>query len=754
MRVIEISTKLIISIIFILQSLVLTLYGSDSPGLDYSYHIIKAELDEDIIIDGRLNEFIWQAIEPITDFTQMEPYEGKSISERTEAYLFYDDEYIYFGFKCYDSEPNKIIARVDRRDAMTNSDEVTILIDTYHDLRNGFLFSVNAAGIQSDASVCESSRSSARRRRGWEIPILDLNWNGIWKSATKRYSNGWIAEIAIPFKSLRFAPGNTLIWGLNLQRIIVRKNEVANWYPVKRFDRIMKPSKAGQLNGIENVFPGRNLLFIPFAVGKGEQSSLEEVKESTFSPSFGLNVKYGITPNLTLDMAVNPDFGQTEVDVENVRLSKFELFYPEKREFFMEGADIFNTPLQLFFSRRIGRMFPDYSEHNILLGGKITGRLGKQRIGIIESFCKGTSYYNPDEDETFNVAQTNFFVFRLQRDILKKSSIGFITVNRDQQVDDEFSPQRVHGVDLNMAFGNHLYIYSQIAFSSNIEKESKPIENTAFISGLSYESNVLEFSIGARNIGEYFDISQVGYFPRVDRLGGSASLAYNPYIYRLGIRQFWFRTDASYYDNHQGSIEDQRLNFTFGQFWENFWFSGVSFEAEKERYYEFFQGEELEEETVYSMRTIRFFVFSSENRPIILRISASFRDYIDYSDYFFGKQRSFNANVQTKPTSKIILDFNINLIQDYYSDGTLQENRGLLLTRIGYAFNEKLRFRVLTQFNLDSAQLITDSLISYDFNALSGFHIGFRDRRNLEYRDDAEPEDTSFFFKISYLLAF
>jgi hypothetical protein len=746
-------SKLIFISIFTFSILFLCIFVSISNASDHTYTIIKVGSSKNIVIDGQLDEHIWQTINPITDFTQMEPFEGTPISERTEAYVFYDDEHIYFGFKCYDSEPEKIIARVDRRDARTNSDEVIILIDTYHDLRNGFLFSVNAAGVQSDACICESSRGEGRRRRGWEIEILDLNWNGIWRSGTKIFSNGWTAEIAIPFKSLRFTPEDIQTWGFNLQRNIARKNEAANWYPVKRFDRIMKPSKAGQLVGLENIKPGRNLQLIPFTLAKGQKSSLEQVKDTPFSPSLGLNIKYGITANLTADIAINPDFGQTEVDEENVRLSKFEIFYPEKREFFMEGADIFNTPLQLFFSRRIGRMFPDYSEHNILFGGKITGKLSKYRIGIIESFCRETSYYNPDDEVTYDIAQTNFFVFRMQRDILKKSSIGFITVNRDQKIDDEFWPQRVHGIDLNLAFGNHLQIFSQFAFSSNVE-EGKPIENSAFISGLSYDSNVLEFSIGARNIGEYFDVSQVGYFPRTDRLGGDISVAYKPYIYRLGIRQFTFRTEASYYDNHDGLIEDQRLQFTFGQFWENFWYSGVSIEAEKERYYEFFQGTELEEETVYSMNSIRFYVFSSENRPIILRCFISFGDFIDYSDYFFGKRRSYSVNVDTKPTSKLQWSFRVNIIQDLYTDGTLQENRGLLLTRIGYAFNNKLRFRALSQYNLHSAQLITDSLIAYDFNALSGLYFGIRDRRNLQFRDDAEPEDLRFFFKISFLLAF
>jgi hypothetical protein len=745
--------KRILLFLVIIHSIFLCIYGQISLASDHSYTILKTNNHDNLVIDGLLNEHIWQTVKPITDFTQMEPFEGMPISERTEAYVFYDDEYIYFGFKCYDSEPDKIIARVDRRDAQTNSDEVLVLIDTYHDLRNGFLFSINAAGVQSDACICESSRGEGRRRRGWDIEILDPNWNGIWKSAAKIFANGWTAEMSIPFKSLRFNPEETQTWGFNLQRNIARKNEAANWYPVKRFDRIMKPSKAGQLVGLENIKPGRNLQFIPFAVAKGQKSSLEEVKDTPFSPSLGLNIKYGLTANLTADVAINPDFGQTEVDEENVHLSKFEIFYPEKREFFMEGADIFNTPLQLFFSRRIGQMFPDYSEHGILFGSKITGRLGKQRIGIIESLCRETSYYNPDEELTYDIAQTNFFVFRFQRDILQKSSIGFITVNRDQQTDDEFSTQRVHGIDLNLAFGNHLHIFSQCAISSNVI-EGKPIENSALISGLSYDSNVFDFSIGARNIGEYFDVSQVGYFPRTDRLGGDFSVAYKPYIYRLGIRQLTFRTETAYYDNHDESIEEQRLNFTFSQFWENFWYSGVSFQAEKERYYVFFQGTELEEETVYPMNSIRFFVFSSENRPIILRLFASTGDFIDYADYFYGKRHSFSINVDTKPTAKLQWSFRVNIIKDLYPDGTLQENRGLILTRIAYAFNNKLRFRTLCQYNLGTAQLITDSLLAYDFNALSGLFFGIRDRRNLQFREDAEPEDIRFFFKISYLLAF
>ncbi len=182
----------------------------------------------------------------------------------------------------------------------------------------------------------------------------------------------------------------------------------------------------------------------------------------------GFDFRYNLTANLVANVALRPDFGQTEIDEENVSLSRWELFYPEKREFFTEGAQVFNTPLQLFFSRRIGAVLPDNSEHQVRFGGKVTGKVGKQQIGFIGALAGKTSYF--DQGEEYNVESAGFFVFRYQRDILEKSNIGFITVNRDQERDQNFHAQRAHGVDANFNFGAHIRIISQFAFSDNPER--------------------------------------------------------------------------------------------------------------------------------------------------------------------------------------------------------------------------------------------------------------------------------------------
>ena len=217
-----------------------------------------AHLRAAIRVDGRLDEPVWSQLAPITHFVQTQPSEGAPASEKTEAFLFYDDENLYFGFKCYDSEPHKIVARYDTHDARTWSDSINIFLDPFGDRRTGYFFSVNARGVQYDALMKEGQP-------------FDGTWDGIWQSAARLEDWGWSAEVAIPFKSIRFRPGQT--WGLNLGRDIVRKNENDNWQIVTRFDGFMRPSKAGLLTGIENVKSGRNLELIPYFSARTRRSA-------------------------------------------------------------------------------------------------------------------------------------------------------------------------------------------------------------------------------------------------------------------------------------------------------------------------------------------------------------------------------------------------------------------------------------------------------------------------------------------------
>ena len=733
--------------------------GTMSPGPSGSCIYTTAHLNSlpsstPITIDGKLDELIYQQLVPITKFIQMKPDEGKQVSEKTEAYVFYDDENIYFAFRCYDSEPNKIIAKVENRDALRSSDRVAVLMDTFHDLRSGYIFKVNAKGIQEDAIMSESRGGGGGRFQGrMGGGLRDNSWNGVWHSAISMFDEGWMAEMAIPFETLKYPSKPVQTWGLQLGRSIARKNESSMWYPLKRFDMMMKPSKCGVLQGLSDLPHYRHLDLIPFSTFRQETSSEYLSGEERRFYNGGVDVRYSLTPNLVANLAVNPDFGQTEVDEENVRLSRWELFYPEKREFFTEGANIFKNPLQLFFSRRIGSLLPDNSEHRILFGSKITGKLGNQQIGIIETVTGETSYF--DEGESYQVEGANFFVFRLQRDILQKSTIGFITVNRDQKEDADYHSQRAHGVDLNLAFGDHVRISSQVAFSFNPEDNKSLQDNLAYLASFNYNSNLLSIDITRRDIGEEFDISQIGYYPEVDRVGNELNFRFKPFIDRWGIRQLTFSAEFNQLDNHQGGLERSEWGFGFNQQWKNFWSTGIRVNSEKELYNIFYQGEELSEKTLYHLpQGIFIYLRIPQTSPVHGGFHIYMGDFIDYSDCYVGKSRSYSIDLTAKLGAKLRLGGRVNYIQEFFSNGELDEVRGLYLLRVGYNFTNKLRSRLLAQYNLETTQLTTDALVSYELTSRSGIYLGFRDRRNLGVVSDPDPEDTRLFFKFSYLISF
>lgn len=725
--------------------------GPDPSGR-YVYttaHIKAFRNNTPITIDGGLEEPIYQELAPITDFIQTAPNEGEAEIEETEAYIFYDDENIYFAFRCYDSQPDKIKAIVENRDLLRSSDRIGFMLDTFHDKRTAYMFVVSAKGIQADATCLESRGGGGRRGPS----TRDYNWNGIWYSAASMFDDGWILEVAIPFKTLRYPNKPAQTWGLNLGRVNPRTHEDTWWYPIKRYDRSGQPSKCGDLQGLRDLPKYRHIDFIPFSTIRQETSSEYLAGKRKNFYNGGADIKYSITPNLVANLTVSPDFSQTEVDEQNVRLSRWELFYPEKREFFVEGSNIFQTPLSLFFSRRIGSQLPDNSEQRILFGSKITGKLGNQQIGIIETLTTNTSYF--EEGETYERKGSNFFIFRMQRDILKKSTIGFITVNRDQKEDMDFHSQRVHGVDLNLAFGDHVKINSQVAISSNPEDNKNIRDNLAYLANLSYRSNLFDISFGRRDIGDEFEISQIGYYPEVDRVGNEVDIRLKPFINRWGIRQLTFSAEFNRFDNHEGGLEWSQWEFGFSQQWKNFWNTGIQLNSEKEFYYIFNQGEELDEKTIYALpRRIFIYLRIPQTSPVYGGVHISMGDFIDYDDYYVGKNRSFSVNLTAKVGTKLRLGGRVNYIQEFFRNGQFDETRGLYLLRIGYNFSSKLRSRFLAQYNIQNTQLTVDYLISYELTSRSGIHFGFRDRKNLEVMSDPEPEDTRLFFKLSYLISF
>src|SRR3989441_7760199 len=374
-----------------------------------------------IKIDGLLDEPDWSLAQPATDFLQQQPTEGAPASERTEVRVLFDDKNIYLGIRAFDSGAGQINARELVRDAnFSNDDKVEILLDTYHDRRNAFRFAVNPLGTQQDALITDEGRD------------INITWNGSWISSGRIDDQGYTVEIEIPLTTLCFKEG-VESWGFNISRIIRRKNEENLWTSWQRSFGLERVSQAGELTGVEEIRRRRLREIKPYASGEWREG-VPLIGGNGFDAGVraraGLEVaKLGITPSLTAEFTVNPDFGQAEVDDQIVNLSRFSVFFPEKRDFFLENSGIFlfgrQGENQAFFTRRIG-LTDDGAPAPIDYGAKLTGKIGAYNVGILQVQTRKLGQDSTD----LGIPRQQFTVLRVKRDILKRSYVGAILVNR------------------------------------------------------------------------------------------------------------------------------------------------------------------------------------------------------------------------------------------------------------------------------------------------------------------------------------
>jgi hypothetical protein len=391
------------------------------------------------VIDGRLTEAAWREATPATGFVQRELHEGAPVTERTEVRIITDGQALYVGAWLYDTDPAGIVAGERVRDGdISKSDYFGILLDTYHDRQNGFVFTTTPAGIEYDAQVVNEGEGGGiqlpgqTRAMAGSLGGFNLNWDGTWTVATSVDSGGWYAEFRIPFTTLRYGTGEQQTWGLNLVRSIRRKSEEGFWSFVPRQFSLMKVSRAGTLERIQ--VPSRRVwTMTPYALTGVDL-------EARRRGEVGGEIKYGVTPSLTLDLTYNTDFAQVEVDEQRTNLTRFPLFFPEKRPFFLENAGIFSagTPqaVDLFFTRRIGidtlgQPVP------IVGGGRLTGRLGALTVGALEIFTEHQGYS----------------VMRVGREVATRSRVGVIAVQR-MATGDRGDWNRVIGVDGRIGMGD------------------------------------------------------------------------------------------------------------------------------------------------------------------------------------------------------------------------------------------------------------------------------------------------------------
>lgn len=364
--------------------------------------------EDKITLDGNLIEPAWNAAILITDFTQRELNEGQKATEKTELKILYDKNNIYLGITCFDSEPDKIIHNELKLDGSIDSDDnIAFIIDTNSDFRGGFYFEINPNGARGDGLI-----KIIRNKYN-----VDKDWNGVWDVGAAITNDGWSAEIIIPLKTLRFPEREISAWGFNVRRKIKRKEEEDLWTAWIRNDGLLQLSKAGKLTGIQNLKQKRTIEIKPFSLG-GSENVLNK-KSNSFK--YGVDVKYPVTSNLVLDLTTHTDFAQVEADLTQINLSRFSIKYPEKRDFFLEGGDAFNFGLldaDVFYSRTIG-ITPDRKQVPILGGARLTGKVGKYRIGFL----------NMQTEQQNGYSANNYAVASIRRDILEKSYIGFIATN-------------------------------------------------------------------------------------------------------------------------------------------------------------------------------------------------------------------------------------------------------------------------------------------------------------------------------------
>src|SRR5215216_1890579 len=471
---------------------------------------------EEIRIDGMLNEAAWGQAVPASDFRQEDPNEGAPATEKTEVRVLYDDKYFYVGIRAFDAESDKVNARELTRDAsFSNDDKIEILLDTYHDRRNAYRFAVNPLGTQQDALITDEGRD------------LNLSWDAPWISAGRIDQSGWIVEIAIPLTTLRFTEGADT-WGLNFARIIRRKNEENLWTSWQRSFGLERVSQAGELIGVEEIKRRRLLQVKPYASG-GWREGVPLIGEPGFDAGMqakaGLEVaKIGITPSLTAEFTANPDFGQAEVDTQIVNLSRFSVFFPEKRDFFLENAGIFlfgrAEANQLFFTRRIG-LTDDGAPVPIDYGAKITGKIGPYNIGFFQVQTRKLG----DRASEFGVPRQQFTIARVKRDLLERSYIGAMFVNRQGATSSTGTKyNRGAGLDVEFNVTDH---YQLKAF---LMGTATPGVRSSFLSGRidsRFENNLWRLINVYEDIGSNFN-PEVGFVERKAIQQYFGQLAYKP----------------------------------------------------------------------------------------------------------------------------------------------------------------------------------------------------------------------------------
>jgi hypothetical protein len=532
-------------------------------------------------MDGRLDDPCWAASPPETSFTQRYPDEKKPPTERTEFRVLFDNANLYIGVRAYDKSPKGIIGQLARRDVGVSTDWIQIDLDPYHDHLTGLSIAVNPSGTKLDWSYYNDDQQ-------------DLSWDGVWEAGTSKDSLGWCAEFKVPFSILRFKPGPDLTFGFNVGRVIERRKEDDLWMPIYRSESGWM-SKAGHLTGLSGIARPRHLELLPYTVSRvvsKPRDPLTNPKGTSFAQRLGLDLKYGLASNLTLDATAYPDFGQVEADPMVLNLSAYETFYTEKRPFFLEGATAYYTPITLFYSRRIGKAlyeggtqydvnydtdeikrFPEYA--TILGAGKLTGKVGNVSLGLLDGVT-GEAHATVDsagtERRRLVEPLSNYFVGRTKADF-GSSSLGLFGTGVSRK---GFEPVETGGLDWRWRFAKNTYGFTGQFAGSRAGTTGDRRNGWGTDVKLSKDAGkYLRGNLGFRAFSPELRINDLGYLRRNDWSIGYATLQLVKEDKPFGhFRSAELTLTDQYAQNYHREKLLREKNFDFELSTRNFWYFG------------------------------------------------------------------------------------------------------------------------------------------------------------------------------------
>ena len=695
-----------------------------------------------IVLDGALDEEVWRIAQPAADFLQAEPHEGDAASEPTEVRLAFDRDALYIGVVCYDREPSALIVNDIRKDFVPGEqDSFEVILDTFADRRNGFVFVVNPLGAKSDAQIANEGRD------------VNTSWDAVWSVATKRDAAGWSAEIRIPFKTLRFERGGDRIWGVNFSRRIRRKNEIDYWSPVPRVYNLYRAGLGGTLTGLPDASQGHNLRLKPWIAA----DSTRPIGGSRFTRDqhVGIDAKYGVTPSLTLDVTAKPDFAQAEADEQQVNLTQFSLFYPEKREFFLENSGMFyfgdipresrlgtqrfappEEEVLLFFSRRIG-LSNSGDPIPIAAGGRLTGRVGRTGVGLMTIQTESTAARAGD----------NYTVLRGRRDILRNSDIGAILLSRES-AGGSADRNEVAGVDANFRFLRALSINGFLSKSFTPGRDGGEMAGKGSIV---WNDNSLHAQYSLLSIGDNFR-DDIGFIKRTGVRKHFIDFGVRKryeWWRKIGVRELHPHTRYNIYTDQSNQKVSHTNHIAMAWFLETGGYLEVQWNPRFERIITPFQIRRDQSFAPGAYGWNEYVIELETNHSRKVSGSA----LITMGGFWTGTQKTTKVGVLFRPSYHLTFDTAIQRSDIDLPFPMHAFVTNLATSRIGYAFNTRTFLDTLLQYNTDLKQFSANVRLDLIHRPLSDLFVVYNEQ---QLTDQPTPVNTGrgLIVKYTHMLAF